>query len=161
MPPGPLSGWNSTPIDLDARLGFCRDLLDIPRYAAVRRINEVVKRARTVKVHALVCSTIRKMMPSMWGADKKQREIVENLDVVFTAVSMEHGIPPGDFPDVEVGPKPRNMHSTPYVQVKRLHAPRNVSHNRAILDIDMGFRSRRDRIHRKSFDIFDRFIHIF
>lgn len=79
-----------------------RDMLDIPRYAAVRRINEVVKRARTVKVHALLCATIRKMMPQMWGGERKQREIVDNLDVVFTAVSMEHGIPPGDFPDVAV-----------------------------------------------------------
>ncbi|EKX46621.1 hypothetical protein GUITHDRAFT_52547, partial [Guillardia theta CCMP2712] len=37
-----------------------RDLRDIPKNAAIRRVNELVKRARTAKVHALVCACLRK-----------------------------------------------------------------------------------------------------
>ena len=95
---------------------------DIPKNAAVRRVNELVKRARTVKVHALLCACLKKMMPSMFGKEKKQKELLKNLAVIFQvnwwlrcyfvmplrvdlkayiiqAVAQEHGISPGDFPN--------------------------------------------------------------
>ena len=79
-----------------------RDLRDIPKNAAVRRVNELVKRARTSKVHALVCACLRKMMPAMFGKDKKQKELIKNLDIIFQAVAQEHGISQGDFPATEL-----------------------------------------------------------
>jgi len=79
-----------------------RDLRDIPKNAAVRRVNELVKRARTCKVHALVCACLRKMMPAMFGKEKKQKELLDSLEVIFMAVAQEHGISPGDFPDAAV-----------------------------------------------------------
>jgi hypothetical protein len=80
----------------------CRDLRDIPKNAAVRRVNELVKRARTAKVHSLVCACLRKMMPGMFGKEKKQKELLQNLEIIFQAVAQEHGISPGDFPDADV-----------------------------------------------------------
>jgi len=79
-----------------------RDLRDIPKNAAIRRVNELVKRARTAKVHALVCACLRKMMPAMFGKEKRQKELLRNLEVIFQAVAQEHGISPGDFPKADV-----------------------------------------------------------
>ena len=39
-------------------------------------------------------------MPKMTGKDKKQKELIAGLEQVFMKVSKTHGIPPGDFPDV-------------------------------------------------------------
>ncbi|KAJ1481732.1 hypothetical protein T484DRAFT_1806342 [Baffinella frigidus] len=79
---------------------LAQDLRDIPRNAAIRRVNELVKRARKVKAHALLCACLRKMMPTLWGQAKKQKELIENLDIVFQAVATEHGLSQGDFPNV-------------------------------------------------------------
>ena len=43
------------------------ELRRMPSMAAVRRINEVIRRARLALAHALVCATLRNMMPSLWG----------------------------------------------------------------------------------------------
>jgi hypothetical protein len=37
-------------------------------------------------VHALVCACLRKMMPSMFGKEKKQKELLKNLDLIFQAL---------------------------------------------------------------------------
>ena len=68
-----------------------KDLLDIPRYAAIRRVNELIKRARLALAHGLVCATLRTMMPTLWGKEQKQRDLIANIDVVFDAVALEHG----------------------------------------------------------------------
>lgn len=38
-------------------------------------------------------------MPSLWGRQQKQTELIANLDIVFEAVSQEHRLPRGDLPD--------------------------------------------------------------
>ena len=54
------------------------------------------------QVHALVCACLRKMMPAMFGKDKKQKELLKNLDIIFQAVAQEHGISAGDFPPTDI-----------------------------------------------------------
>lgn len=53
-----------------------RDLLEelmlLPENAVVRRINELVKRARSVKVHAYIIHYLRKQMPYVMGKQDKQ-----------------------------------------------------------------------------------------
>ena len=44
----------------------------LPENAVVRRINELVKRARSVKVHAYIIHYLRKQMPYMMGKQEKQ-----------------------------------------------------------------------------------------
>lgn len=44
----------------------------LPENAVVRRINELVKRARSVKVHAYIIHYLRKQMPYVMGKQDKQ-----------------------------------------------------------------------------------------
>lgn len=48
------------------------ELMLLPENAVVRRINELVKRARSVKVHAYIIHYLRKQMPYMMGKQEKQ-----------------------------------------------------------------------------------------
>ncbi|XP_022724381.1 EH domain-containing protein 2-like isoform X6 [Durio zibethinus] len=78
-----------------------KDLLDIPRQACDRRINEFVKRARAAKIHAYIISHLKKEMPSMMGKAKAQQRLVDNLEDEFGKVQREFHLPAGDFPGVE------------------------------------------------------------
>ncbi|KAE8728697.1 EH domain-containing protein 1 [Hibiscus syriacus] len=60
-----------------------KDLLDIPRKACDRRINEFVKRARAAKINAYIISHLKKEMPSMMGKAKAQQRLIDNLQDEF------------------------------------------------------------------------------
>ncbi|VDM48902.1 unnamed protein product [Toxocara canis] len=76
------------------------DLQALPRNAALRRLNDLIKRARLAKVHAFIIAELRKQMPTMIGKEKKKKELIQNLDKIFEQLQREHSISPGDFPDV-------------------------------------------------------------
>lgn len=82
-----------------------RDLLDeivaLPQNAIVRRINELVKRARSVKVHAYIIHYLRKQMPYILGKAEKQRTLIDNLEREFHACARRYNLPWGDFPPVD------------------------------------------------------------
>ncbi|XP_004486203.1 EH domain-containing protein 1-like [Cicer arietinum] len=77
------------------------DLLDIPKKACDRRINEFVKRARSAKIHAYIISHLKKEMPAIMGKAKTQQKLIDNLDSEFAKVKREFHLPAGDFPSVE------------------------------------------------------------
>ncbi|CAL0310861.1 unnamed protein product [Lupinus luteus] len=77
------------------------DLKDIPKKACDRRINEFVKRARAVKIHAYIISHLKKNMPAMIGKAKVQQKLIDNLEGEFVKVQKEFHLPPGDFPNVD------------------------------------------------------------
>jgi hypothetical protein len=60
-----------------------RDLRDLPRNSAVRKINELVKRVRTAKVHAYVIGYLKEQMPVMMGHAKKQQQVSRNIPTCF------------------------------------------------------------------------------
>ena len=76
------------------------DLQGLPRNAALRKLNDLIKRARLAKVHAYIVAELRKQMPAMIGKEKKKQELIKNLDQIFAQLQREHNISPGDFPDV-------------------------------------------------------------
>ncbi|POM65705.1 Phosphoacetylglucosamine mutase-like protein [Phytophthora palmivora] len=82
-----------------------RDLLDelraLPQHAAVRKVNELVKRARLAKVHACLLGHLRDKMPAVFGMEKKQRELLENMAENFREVQRKYHLPPGDFPSID------------------------------------------------------------
>ncbi|WKY11065.1 hypothetical protein Q1695_002976 [Nippostrongylus brasiliensis] len=84
----------------DEQHDLFQDLQALPRNAALRKLNDLIKRARLAKVHAFIISELRKQMPSMIGKDKKKKELIQNLDKIFEQIQREHNISPGDFPDV-------------------------------------------------------------
>lgn len=77
------------------------DLQSLPRNAALRKLNDLIKRARLAKVNAYIINALRKDMPSMFGKESKKKELIKNLDQLFGQIQREHQISPGDFPDVK------------------------------------------------------------
>lgn len=66
------------------KLDLLNDLKALPRNAALRRINELVKRTRSVKVHAYILHYLRKQLPfSNWGKKDKQTLLIQRLDKEF------------------------------------------------------------------------------
>jgi len=76
------------------------DLQSLPRNAALRKLNDLIKRARLAKVHAYIISSLKKDMPSVFGKEKKQKELIKGLDALYSQLQREHQISPGDFPDL-------------------------------------------------------------
>jgi len=77
------------------------DLRGLPRNSAIRKVNELVKRTRLAKVHALIIGHLQSQMPTMWGHEKKQKELTDGIVDEFRKIQMKHGLPSGDFPNVE------------------------------------------------------------
>ncbi|KAF9112384.1 hypothetical protein BGX27_003460 [Mortierella sp. AM989] len=77
------------------------DLQHLPINAAIRKVNEIVKRARLARVHALIVAHLREQMPSFYGKAAALKQLSDNLPHQFKAVSKKHRLPMGDFPDVE------------------------------------------------------------
>ena len=77
------------------------DLRGLPRNSAVRKVNELVKRARLAKVHAYLIGHFRKEMPAMFGKENKKRELIENIREEFLKVMRQYKLTPGDFPDIK------------------------------------------------------------
>jgi EH domain-containing protein 1 len=76
------------------------EMMSLPQNAVIRRINELVKRARSVKVHAYIIHYLRKQMPWTLGKADKQQELIADLDKQFVLCARRYGLPLGDFPDV-------------------------------------------------------------
>ena len=100
------------------------DLQSLPRNAALRKLNDLIKRARLAKVnviinlirasdpiinsgitnrfkvHAFIVAHLHDNMPSMFGKEKAKAKLIANLQQTYTELSKAHGISPGDFPDV-------------------------------------------------------------
>jgi len=74
-------------------------LARLPRSAAVRKLNDLIKRVRLVKVHAYLTDHLKKKMPSMFGKTKAQNKLIGDITGVYQTVAKEKNLPLGDFPD--------------------------------------------------------------
>lgn len=77
------------------------DLQSLPRNAALRKLNDLIKRARLAKVHAYIISELKKEMPSVFGKEGKKKELIKNLGQIYEKIQREHQISPGDFPAIK------------------------------------------------------------
>ncbi|XP_029028260.1 EH domain-containing protein 2-like isoform X2 [Betta splendens] len=75
------------------------DIRNLPRNAAVRKLNDLVKRARLVRAHAHIISHLKQEMPTIFCRRSKKHELIYQLPVIFTKIQQQHHIPAGDFPD--------------------------------------------------------------
>ena len=82
-------------------MDLLHDVMNLPQQAVMRRINELVKRARGVKVHAYIIHYLRKQLPYTWGKREKQQRLIGRLQDEFNAAARRYGLPKGDFPPVE------------------------------------------------------------
>mmetsp|Transcript_22320 Transcript_22320/g.47553 ORF Transcript_22320/g.47553 Transcript_22320/m.47553 type:complete len:534 (+) Transcript_22320:86-1687(+) len=74
-------------------------LSQLPRSAAVRKLNDLIKRARLAKVHAYVMEHLKKKMPSMFGKEKEKQKLISNLTSIYQEIAQEKKLALGDFPD--------------------------------------------------------------
>jgi GTPase SAR1 family protein len=82
-------------------MDLLHDIMGLPQQAVMRRINELVKRARSVKVHAYIIHYLRKQLPYMYGKREKQKRLIGRLEGEFLAAARRYGLPRGDFPPLE------------------------------------------------------------
>ena len=82
-------------------MDLLKDIMLLPQQAVMRRINEMVKRARSVKVHAYIIHYLRKQLPYAWGRREKQKRLIGRLESEFLAAARRYGLPKGDFPALE------------------------------------------------------------
>lgn len=96
------------------------DIQSLPRNAALRKLNDLIKRARLAKVHAYIISALRKDMPSMFGKESKKKDLIKNLGQIYADIEREYQIPSGDFPDLkEMQDKLANYDFTKFHPLKK------------------------------------------
>ncbi|XP_061437442.1 EH domain-containing protein 1-like [Lethenteron reissneri] len=78
-----------------------KDIQTLPRNAALRKLNDLIKRTRLAKVHAYIISHLRKEMPAVFGKEAKKKELIANLGEIYTRIEREHQISAGDFPNLK------------------------------------------------------------
>uniref|UniRef100_A0A6T9E1W8 Calmodulin n=1 Tax=Haptolina ericina TaxID=156174 RepID=A0A6T9E1W8_9EUKA len=91
--------WSRELLELEMR-SLLTDLKNVPKNAAVRKVNELVKRVRLAKAHVYIIGHLKKEMPSYWGKDKAQKKLLDGLEDYFLKIHRAASIPVGDFPDV-------------------------------------------------------------
>lgn len=77
------------------------DLQTLPRNCALRKLNDLIKRARLAKVHAFIIAHMADNMPAMFGKDKAKKKLMEQLPEIYSDISRKYSISMGDFPSVE------------------------------------------------------------
>jgi len=77
------------------------DIRILPTNAIDRKVNEMVKRAKLVKVHGLIISRLKEEMPYMKNKESKQRQLINNLPEIFEELQKQYGLAKNDFPDVK------------------------------------------------------------
>lgn len=71
-----------------------KDLQSLPKNSALRKLNDLIKRARLAKVHAFIISEIKNQLP-MFGKDNKKKDLVKNLSTIYEKLRKEHSISTG------------------------------------------------------------------
>lgn len=100
------SYWNGKLINNDFQRMFekdekllVRELIDLPRCSAERKVNQMVNRIRLVKVHVCLLGTLSKMTPRLFGKKKSREKILNGVDAIMDRVRVEFDLSKGDMPD--------------------------------------------------------------
>lgn len=96
----PLRAGTNTPLFEAEALDLLTDLRCLPRNATVRRMNELIKRTKMLKVHVHIIDHLRKQF-GFFGKEKLMKKLMENLGKEFEAVQATHNLARGDFPNFD------------------------------------------------------------
>lgn len=82
-----------------------RDLLmelqTLPRDATLRKLNDLIKRARLARAHAYIISELRLQMPLIFGKETMKNHLINNLEDTYSLVVKKYEVSPGDLPDLK------------------------------------------------------------
>lgn len=65
-----------------------------------RKVAAVIKRAKSVLLHALIVSTVRTKLPKVFMINKAKKKSVDNLNETYTSIAKTNKINLDDFPAV-------------------------------------------------------------
>jgi len=81
-------------------------LSNLPQSAAVRKLNDLIKRARLAKVHAHIMQALKDRMgdsknccATLCGKMQRQQRLIVELPKIFREIAHEENLTLGDFPD--------------------------------------------------------------
>jgi len=77
------------------------ELKNLPGSAAARKINDMVKRIRLVKVHVCILTFLKSKMPIFFGRESAQSALLDDLEGVFEDVKVMYNLSDGDMPPLE------------------------------------------------------------
>ncbi len=97
----PYRTTENIPLFQKEREDLLSDLRSLPRNATLRKINELVKRTRYAKVHAYIINHLRGKF-GFFSKQSTQEKLLKSLLSEFKTVAKKHGLPSGDFPDVNI-----------------------------------------------------------
>ena len=78
------------------------ELMNLPASAAARKVNEIVKRIRQLKVHLCVLGYLKRQMPLFIGRSQAQIKIIESLPSVLNEIKTIYDLSDGDMPNTNV-----------------------------------------------------------
>jgi len=84
----------------DEEQDLMRDIQSLPRNSALRKINDLSKRARLAKVHAHIIGAIYERMPRFFGRGAEKGNIINQLGDIYSEIEKQQMIPLGDFPEL-------------------------------------------------------------
>ena len=92
-PPPPPPSKNPECARLFAReqAALMDDLAEVPARCCDRKVNEFVKRVRALRVHMLLVGAARRAMPAVFGKEKAQRRLLDELPQIFREVRARGG----------------------------------------------------------------------
>lgn len=85
----------------DEEQDLFKDIQSLPKNAALRKLNDLSKRARLAKVHAYIIDALKREMPAFFGKESQKRALINDLKLIFERLQKDLLISPGDFPDVK------------------------------------------------------------
>ena len=59
------------------------------RYAAMRKLNDFIKRARQAKIHAFIIANLKDDMPKLFGKGRKKKELIKNLPALLKKIQVK------------------------------------------------------------------------
>jgi len=74
-------------------------LAQLPRKAAVGKLNDLIKRARLAKVHSYLIDHLKKGMPSMMGKESAKQKMISGITNIYQEIAKERNLALGDFLD--------------------------------------------------------------